>query len=351
MVANAVSFLRHPSVAGTPLARRVAFMKRKGLTDAEVNEALARVGGGGGGGVGGTQQPQLQQQQQQQNLAAPLPYGVSAPPQPPPSLGWGSIAFTALMAAGIGAAATYVTKNYVIPWWNGRPTPPVLPAEVLSSDSTAAAHPKPSTNEKVDQLLQAFTAHQEETKKAIGDIQSMLEQSSSSPSTSLTTEISALRSEIQTLKSLMPQTPAVSASSKTSAQPAKPFSPPGKFMQSISTTTIPPWQQKAGQHQAEPGANTTPADGKETPEEKTYPVTKTGGMYEGTKMPSTFAKILSDPASLTDIQQIDDSPLPNAELPASSTPTAPKPWERNKQPPSSLSVAPSQQPQPTTSSS
>lgn len=42
-VQNAYSFLRHPNVIGTPLANKIAFLKEKGLTDEEIQEAFNRV--------------------------------------------------------------------------------------------------------------------------------------------------------------------------------------------------------------------------------------------------------------------------------------------------------------------
>jgi peroxin-14 len=45
VLASAVAFLRNPKVQESPLARRIAFLESKGLTAAEVQEALARAGG------------------------------------------------------------------------------------------------------------------------------------------------------------------------------------------------------------------------------------------------------------------------------------------------------------------
>ncbi|GAA5895606.1 hypothetical protein JCM5296_003760 [Sporobolomyces johnsonii] len=57
LVASAVSFLRDPSTSSSPLAQRIAFLESKGLSQPEIQHALAvaatpggGVGGGGGGG-------------------------------------------------------------------------------------------------------------------------------------------------------------------------------------------------------------------------------------------------------------------------------------------------------------
>lgn len=40
---NAVHFLNNPTVRNTPLAKKVAFMEKKGLTSEEIKEALRRA--------------------------------------------------------------------------------------------------------------------------------------------------------------------------------------------------------------------------------------------------------------------------------------------------------------------
>jgi len=47
MVANAVAFLTHPKVMNSPEDRKRKFLKQKGLTDEEINEAFLRSLGGG----------------------------------------------------------------------------------------------------------------------------------------------------------------------------------------------------------------------------------------------------------------------------------------------------------------
>lgn len=42
-VANAVKFLSHPKVRGSPIVHRRSFLERKGLTGEEIDEAFRRV--------------------------------------------------------------------------------------------------------------------------------------------------------------------------------------------------------------------------------------------------------------------------------------------------------------------
>lgn len=121
IVENAVNFLRNPNVAGTPLARRVAFMKRKGMTSKEIDTALARAAATTGGAPS---------QQAAPALPPTLPprvqaYGVPQQQQPlmmPPQqsgVGWVPLIGASMLAAGLGIGASYLVSKYVIPWWNG----------------------------------------------------------------------------------------------------------------------------------------------------------------------------------------------------------------------------------------
>lgn len=129
IVENAVNFLRNPNVAGTPLARRVAFMKRKGMTSKEIDTALARAAAAGTGGASS----------QAMGPASPVPptlppraqmYGGIQQPMPPPQqplmmppqqngVGWVPLIGASVLAAGLGVGASYLVSKYVIPWWKG----------------------------------------------------------------------------------------------------------------------------------------------------------------------------------------------------------------------------------------
>jgi peroxin-14 len=65
LVHNAVAFLRDPSVAESPLAKRVAFLENKGLNQAEIDEAL-RIASQPNDAGGRSPPPFLLQQHQQQ---------------------------------------------------------------------------------------------------------------------------------------------------------------------------------------------------------------------------------------------------------------------------------------------
>lgn len=193
MVQNALAFLKHPSVTGTPLPRRVAFMKRKGMNNAEIQEALSRAGvQNAQNTVTSTPAPNVAQPQQY--YQQPLQYQPQIPP-PAPGPSWTGLALTAVVAAGVGVAATYVAKNYIIPWWKGVPQVPELP------EDAAAEVEKKTEDDKVIQLTESVTKQQESCRQMLTEVQAMVQ--TQSANASLLSEVGTLRSEIQNLKSLL----------------------------------------------------------------------------------------------------------------------------------------------------
>jgi peroxin-14 len=132
MIENAVQFLRNPNVAGTPLARRIAFMKRKGMTSQEIDEALRRAGPVVESAVNVTPAlPPRQANAYGQPPPLPLQY---APQQQQGGHGWGAIAAASLLAVGVGIGMSYLVESYVLPWWRGTPKPKSKPKEAEEGD-------------------------------------------------------------------------------------------------------------------------------------------------------------------------------------------------------------------------
>eukprot|EP01062_Namystynia_karyoxenos_P040948 TRINITY_DN29794_c2_g2_i1.p1 TRINITY_DN29794_c2_g2~~TRINITY_DN29794_c2_g2_i1.p1 ORF type:complete len:390 (+),score=115.97 TRINITY_DN29794_c2_g2_i1:104-1273(+) len=149
---NAVAFLRNPQVADSPLGRRVAFLKGKGLGLGEIREAFRRAGVSveekdlvqafnGGGPVGGGPAPQ-----QPLPAAAGQPpmgaYPMPPPPPPPrqPSSDWRNwfIAGTGIVAALTGLSKL-VTHHYDISirWKGDEPARPQRAAPAAGAPQRA----------------------------------------------------------------------------------------------------------------------------------------------------------------------------------------------------------------------
>ena len=119
-VKNGLSFLQHEKVQSTPLPERMAFLKNKGLTDAEVNEAVRRYKEAGGGGAAASSQPvQVQVPSGQAPVVYQQPPTVvyQPMPQPPPAPEqplWARVLVPASLTLSLSAGLAFLYKTYVM---------------------------------------------------------------------------------------------------------------------------------------------------------------------------------------------------------------------------------------------
>ncbi|KAI8808470.1 peroxisomal membrane anchor protein conserved region-domain-containing protein [Cladochytrium replicatum] len=143
LIESAVRFLKDPKVQSSPLAKRISFLETKGLTSAEIEEALARMNGSSASGstqqtATATAAPQQQQQvgyPQGQYQPYPQQPGVpmGIPGQPPPGYpyygpvpptavvpqkepwSWKDYTLAGVSAAGLSYGAFHLIKKYIAP--------------------------------------------------------------------------------------------------------------------------------------------------------------------------------------------------------------------------------------------
>jgi len=137
IVASAVTFLQDPSVAGSPIENRIAFLQSKNLTQEEIDTALARAGGESAPANYSNYAPQ-----QQQVIRQPQPgYGAYQQPpwhQPPPEIpkrDWRDWFIMATVMGGVGYGLYFVAKRYVYPMI-APPTPPQLEQDKQAIDES-----------------------------------------------------------------------------------------------------------------------------------------------------------------------------------------------------------------------
>ncbi|KAA6415968.1 MAG: Peroxisome membrane anchor N-terminal [Lasallia pustulata] len=148
LISSAVNFLQDPSVAASPLDKRIAFLQSKNLTQEEVDLALARVGEDPN-----TIPPSNQNQSsygytnQQVIRQPPSPgygYGYGPyqtgpwgqpPPLEPPRRDWRDWFIMATVTTGVGYGLYAVAKRYVLPLISP-PTPPQLEQDKASIDAS-----------------------------------------------------------------------------------------------------------------------------------------------------------------------------------------------------------------------
>ncbi|KAK4166468.1 peroxisomal membrane anchor protein conserved region-domain-containing protein [Cladorrhinum sp. PSN259] len=145
IVASAATFLQDPSVASTPIEKKIAFLQAKNLTQEEVTSALARVGhqpaAAQGYGPQAVSSPVAQQPPQAFYNNQPYPY----PPytwqgqqqqqqqQAPPRRDWRDWFIMATVVSGVSYGLYSLGKRYVYPLV-APPTPDRLEQDKKSID-------------------------------------------------------------------------------------------------------------------------------------------------------------------------------------------------------------------------
>ncbi|KAJ1844199.1 peroxisomal membrane protein pex14, partial [Coemansia sp. RSA 486] len=125
IIESAVRFLSDPKVQSSTLAKKISFLETKGLTNPEIEDALARAknaqqGGANSAGEAAQQQHQLQQTGVASPVSAAPGYGYAqqmAPPTPPPRphLDWKDYFIAAVVAGGLGYGLYMFAKKYIKP--------------------------------------------------------------------------------------------------------------------------------------------------------------------------------------------------------------------------------------------
>ncbi|KAJ5683887.1 uncharacterized protein N7477_000232 [Penicillium maclennaniae] len=143
LIASAVTFLQDPSVASSPIEKRVAFLQSKNLTQEEVDLALSRVGedpatAAAAASAASSQSYPSQQiayrppQQPPQGYGYP-PYNQWQPPPEPPKRDWRDWFIMATVVGGVGYGMYFVAKRYITPLI-APPTPPQLEQDKANID-------------------------------------------------------------------------------------------------------------------------------------------------------------------------------------------------------------------------
>ncbi|CAG8948473.1 unnamed protein product [Penicillium salamii] len=178
LITSAITFLQDPSVASSPIEKRVAFLQSKNLTQEEVDLALSRVGEDPSAAAAATaasspapnyssQPVPYRQPQPPQGYGYP-PYNQWQPPPEPPKRDWRDWFIMATVMGGVGYGLYFVTKRYISPLI-APPTPPQLEQdkenideqfsraftliEQLSTDTAALKSAEEARTERLDGAL------------------------------------------------------------------------------------------------------------------------------------------------------------------------------------------------------
>lgn len=261
LINSAVTFLQDPKVADAPIAKRIAFLESKGLTQDQVTIALQKA----------QQQPSTAPTTASSApYTPPIPYASyqqQAPP-PLPQRDWRDWFIMAVVSGGFSWAAYTLAKRYVIPLIQP-PTPTHLEedkdrvkaqfdqvSEMLSILQSDAAATKEQTTEqarKIDAALQTLdaavsdmqdkTARRETDIRRLGleidQIRELIPKSMEAVKQAQTDSLNDLNGELRSLKTLLQNrikaTQPVKSSSEDTLLKPKP------------ATGIPAWQMAAAE--------------------------------------------------------------------------------------------------------
>jgi len=182
LVASAVTFLQDPSVAGSPIENRIAFLQSKNLTQEEIDTALARANGETAPANYSNYAPQQQvMRQPQPGYGGYQQYQWQQPPPPElPKRDWRDWFIMATVMGGVGYGLYFVAKRYVYPII-APPTPPQLESDKKAIDESF---------EKAFSLLDQLAKDTEELKSS--------EQARTERLDAALTEVESVISELKT---------------------------------------------------------------------------------------------------------------------------------------------------------
>ncbi|KAF4211195.1 hypothetical protein CNMCM8980_002498 [Aspergillus fumigatiaffinis] len=308
LVSSAVSFLQDPSVASSPIEKRVAFLQSKNLTQEEIDLALSRTGEDPSAAASAVASTQGYQPPTQNAVYRPPPpppgygyppYGQWQAPPEPPKRDWRDWFIMATVVGGVGYGLYTVTKRYIAPLI-APPTPPQLEQdkenideqfsrafaliEQLSTDTAALKSAEEARTERLDTALRevetlvadlktASRRRDDETRRISDEVKSLkdaIPKALEGAREGNETRLKELGTELKSLKTLLgnrlsgsgaSSAPVagrtISASTLPSvgrpAEEASPATTPG----TTNGVTATPTTQESQPSPAQPGAGTT----------------------------------------------------------------------------------------------
>ncbi|KAL8813747.1 MAG: hypothetical protein Q9223_006959, partial [Gallowayella weberi] len=141
-----IAVLQDPSVVGSPLDKRIAFLQSKNLTQEEIDVALARVGDSPSQPAAAPPNPQSYDYPSQKMMRQPNGYGYGygygphpsnpwSQPLEPPRRDWRDYFIVATLTSTLGYSLYALSRRYILPLISP-PTPPQLESDKASIDTS-----------------------------------------------------------------------------------------------------------------------------------------------------------------------------------------------------------------------
>ncbi|XP_016129423.1 peroxisomal membrane protein PEX14-like isoform X2 [Sinocyclocheilus grahami] len=192
-IVTAVRFLQNQQVRQSPLATRKAFLKKKGLTDEEVDLAIERSGS--------TEEPLTVAVPRPAHIAHPVPLA----PYSPPGYRWRDYSALAVILAGMAFGFYHLYRKYILPLIMGSKED----KKHLQRIESNIADMSGTLTQTVTQLQMTLASVQEllvQQQKKIQELTQELANSQASSASNRMLEsqsISELKAEIVSLKGLL----------------------------------------------------------------------------------------------------------------------------------------------------
>ncbi|KAF3989360.1 hypothetical protein FT663_03636 [Candidozyma haemuli var. vulneris] len=158
LINSAVSFLKDPNVASSPLNKKVEFLETKGLNEHEIEEALKRANNDSSSSSSSTPSSSqtLTPSNSQQQGPPPVPYDYYGMAPQPPERTWKDYFIMATATAGVTYGLYQVVSRYLIP--------SIIPPSQSRVDADKEAIDEEFI--KIDKVLEQMGAEQKEIKDA-----------------------------------------------------------------------------------------------------------------------------------------------------------------------------------------
>ncbi|KAL7338068.1 hypothetical protein BJY59DRAFT_758150 [Rhodotorula toruloides] len=167
LLTSAVSFLRDPQTASSPLAQRIAFLESKGLTQPEIQIALQQANGAAPGGGGGA--PALVPRGAYGAGAGPVgPYGVQMAEY---QRDWRDWFIMGVVGGGVGWLAVKLAQKFLVPHLQP-PTETDLEASqrALEAKYDEAAELLKTLQESTDAVANSLDEQRREIEKELEEV-------------------------------------------------------------------------------------------------------------------------------------------------------------------------------------
>ncbi|KEP53675.1 putative peroxisomal membrane anchor protein (Pex14) [Rhizoctonia solani 123E] len=270
LVKNAVEFLSDSKIQAAPLTKRISFLESKGLTTAEIEDAISQSASSST-----TSRPSSIYSVPQSQFAFQSPPTTVVVPPPIPQRDWRDYFIMALVSGGLMYGLTALARKYVAPHLQ----PPSEDAfEATTSQLTAqfdeaAALLKQiqedtvNARDAVQQQQQAVDSAIEQVKNVMSELRTGEEKSQN--------EMREIRSEVDAIRDMLPKMLEANREAQTHAlselqqevkslkallvtrRPESPSAP--SSILNLGRPSIPAWQLSGGSDASTPGNAKSPA--------------------------------------------------------------------------------------------